>query len=106
MLLGTVDPWGLASINVWGTKPAMEILFEEADIISANVVGIVALETRSDASIPDQPVCSRLALFRVGIGDVASGAAQAAMLPGSVGPASVEMTPEARTPQQIIPEVG
>jgi hypothetical protein len=49
VLFGAVDSGRLTSLHYRRSKPPVEILLEQSNVICSHVVGIVALQTRSNA---------------------------------------------------------
>ena len=54
VLFGAVDSGRLTSLHYWRSKPPVEILLEQPNVICSHVVGIVAFQTRSNPWVSNQ----------------------------------------------------
>ena len=81
VLLGAVNSGGLMSLHHWRSEAAVEIFFEQPDVICSDVVGVVAFQARSNPGIPNQRVGTRLSVAAIRVSNVACRASEAAMFP-------------------------
>jgi len=102
MLFGSIDPGRLSPIHKRRAKTAVRILFEEAHVVSANVVRVVAFQACGDTALPYQRVHAGSPVAAVGIGGVARGASSASMFAPTTGAPGVQMAPETGAAQKVV----